>query len=288
MMFVDAKADQTGSAQRKLISVDGLRTVSLLGLLLLTSLSAGARESRIEVGVEQFDWREYDESGKRLLSETGPRVLIGFERLSGSAGGNSFFSLAVRGYFGNVDYQGHLQHPNGLLTPYSTNTHYWGVAIDPRYTVQFLSSRLNFIPSLSLGVGSELWLRDLRGIYGYKEYYAVGYARFEVGLKSRQPSGWFGRLGIKTPFLTREKVTGFYLDGACGDVELVPGGNSTVSFTIGYRLPNRSAVSLGYDGYQFSPSPRKEVRCDNQFSGVDIFQPRSEMMLLSVRYSVPL
>ncbi len=268
--------------------IGGLGMMFLLWLLLLISVSVEARENRIEVGAEQFDWQEHDESGKRLVTETGPRILVGFERLSDLASRDSFLSFAVHGYFGNIDYQGYLQHPDGSLTPYSTNTHYWGIAVEPGYNLQFPSSMLSFVPSLSLRAGGEWWLRDLRGIYGYKEYYGVGYVRFEIGVRSKRPSGWFSRLGIKAPFVTREKVAGFYLDGKCGDVDLIPDGNNTVSFTIGYRLSNRAAVSLGYDGYRFSSSPRKQVSCDSQFSGVEIFQPRSEMTLLSLRYSVPL
>ncbi len=272
---------------RRLNCLGHFRAGFLLWLLLIGTL-VEARENRIKFGVEQFVWREYDESGKRLLTETGPRILIGFEYSSRLADKDSLFNLAIRGYFGNVDYQGHLQHPDGLLTSYSSNTHYWGIAVESGYEVQFPSRQLNFVPVLSLATGGEWWLRDLRGIYGYKEHYGVGYLRFEVGLKSRQPTGWFSRLGIKVPFVIREKITDFYLDGKCDDVKLVPGENNTLLFTIGYRLANRAVVSLGYDGYRFSPSPQKPVRCDSRFSGAEIFQPRSDMTLFFLRYSVPL
>jgi len=273
--------------QCRLSCVSHFRAGFLLWLLLIGTL-VEARENRIKFGVEQFDWREYDGSGKRLLTETGSRILVGFEHSSRLAGKDSLFNLAIRGYFGNVDYRGHLQHPGGLLTAYSAKTHYWGIAVEPGYEAQFPSLQWSFIPTLSLGAGGEWWLRDLRGTYGYKEYYGVGYLRFEVGLKSKRPAGWFSRLGIKAPFLIREKITEFYLDGKCDDVKLTPGKNNTLSFTIGYHLVNRAVVSLGYDGYRFSPSSRKRVSCDSQFSGVEIFQPRSEMSLFMLRYSVPL
>jgi len=287
-MLINTGVDQHGFVQCRPNYIGYLNAWMALCLLLLVSSSVEARKKHLEVGLELFDWREYDEK-KRLLTETGPRVLVGFEYLSKTEVQNSFFSVTMRGYLGNVNYDGHLQNlDNGLLIPYSTNTHYWGVGIEPKYNLRFPVSMPDFVPSLSLGVGGDWWLRDLRGKYGYQERYSVGYTRFEIGVKSRQESGWFGRIGVKKPFLTREKITGLYLDGnACRDIDLVPSGNSTLSFTVGYRLLNRSTISLGYDGYSFSRSPDKRTYCGGQYSGKEVFQPRSEMALLSIRYSVP-
>jgi len=175
-----------------------------------------------------------------------------------------------------------------LLTPYSTDTHYWGAALDLRYNLQFSLPGLDLVPSLSLGIGGEWWLRDLRGAYGYQEYYAVGYSIADIGLRGARPTGWFGRLGLKSPFHVGERVSGFYLDGTCNDVELEPGENSTILATLGYRLSPRSDISLGYEAYRFSSSPRKLARCSGSTPLVEIYQPRSEMALFSLRYSVSL
>ncbi len=261
-----------------------LGSLSPLGLLVTGSV---AGEARIQVGMEQFDWREYGEDGGRLLREAGMRLAAGLEYNAGTPGKRRFFSLVARGYFGDVDYEGYLQYPEGRLTPYSTRTHYWGGLIEPRYTFRAYIPGWTVSPTFSAGIGGEWWLRDLRGEYGYREYYDVGYLRLEVGLESRRSTGWFGRLGMKSPFYLRERISGFYLQGACSDAELSPEENDVVSFTMGYRFSGKSIVSLDYDAYLFSPSPSVKVRCEKG-GGLEIHQPRSEMRLLSLRYSVVL
>ncbi len=247
-------------------------------------MAVGAGESRIELGMEQFDWNEYGQGGEHLLRESGTRLSIGLEHHFGS-GKRGLFSLLVRGYFGDVDYEGYLQYPDGQSAPYSTRTHYWGGVIEPRYIYRIAVPGTRLQSPLTLAIGGEWWLRDLRGKFGYREYYRIGYFRLEAGLERRQPSGWFIRAGVKSPFLVEERISGFYLDGACSDVELSPGENDTVSVTIGYRFRGHAAISIGYDAYLLSASPSKEVNCENG-TGLQIHQPKSKMQSLSLRYSI--
>ncbi len=258
--------------------------VFLSGMSIVTSV---AGEVRVQMGMEQFDWREYGKDGERLLREAGIRLAMGFEYSSRRPGEWRFFSLMARGYFGDVDYRGYLQYPEGRSTSYSTRTHYWGGIIEPRYTFRIHIPGSILLPTLSVGVGGEWWLRDLRGEYGYREKYEVAYARLEAGLESRRTTGWFVRTGVKSPFHLGERLSGFYLDGACEDVKLSPGKNDTVSFTVGYRFRGNATLSLDYDGYLFSASPKELVRCEKG-ARLEIHQPRSEMKTLSLRYSVAL
>jgi len=193
--------------------------------------------------------REYGKDGERLLREAGIRLATGFEYNSRRPGERRFFSLMARGYFGDVDYRGYLQYPEGRSSSYSTRTHYWGGIIEPRYTF-----RIHIPGSILL---------------------------------SRRTTGWFARAAVKSPFHLRERLSGFYLDGACEDVQLSPGKNDTVSFTLGYRFRGNATLSLDYDGYLFSASPKELVRCEKG-AWLEVHQPRSEMKTLSLRYSVAL
>jgi len=258
--------------------------VFLSGMSIATSV---AGEVRVQMGMEQFDWREYGKDGERLLREAGIRLATGFEYNSRRPGERRFFSLMARGYFGDVDYRGYLQYPEGRSSSYSTRTHYWGGIIEPRYTFRIHIPGSILLSTLSVGVGGEWWLRDLRGEYGYRENYEVAYARIEAGLESRRTTGWFARAAVKSPFHLRERLSGFYLDGACEDVQLSPGKNDTVSFTLGYRFRGNATLSLDYDGYLFSASPKELVRCEKG-AWLEVHQPRSEMKTLSLRYSVAL
>ncbi len=261
-------------------------TAGLFVVIAVPAVGMEAGESRVELGVEQFDWREYGENGDRSLLETGMRLAFGFEHRGRVVGKGGAFGVLVRGYFGNVAYKGYLQYVGGHSTPYSTRTHYWGGVVEPRYIFRVPFSSKGLSLSFIFGAGGEWWLRDLRGEYGYREYYDVGYVRLEAGMEE-QTNGWFGRVGMKSPFLLRERISGFYLDGACSDVSLSPGKNNTTVVSIGYRFRSQSVLSLNYDAYLLSPSPGRRVRCENN-AALEIYQPKSEMRLISIRYSIPL
>ena len=241
----------------------------------------------MNVGVESFRWEEFS-GGQRLLSETGPRLVVGFtlDRLLQGNQTNPY-SAEARAYLGVVDYDGQTQ--SGVSA--KTDVNYFGVSAEAMGGLRLVgSARMDLLG----GVGVDTWTRDLQdGVtangsvaHGYQEDYFILYGKLGPGFLFRSEARRaYLQFGLKYPLYTYERV---YLSsiGYDSDVELEPG--KKISGFAKWRMSwgketdrSRFAASIYYDSFRFSASKSKTVSA----AGVlySVYQPESRMDVLGAR-----
>lgn len=204
-------------------------------LLSTISLHAMGREGSFEFGLENYDWKEYDTDGSRLLAEFGQRYVLTYH----SAKFTPLVSNLSRFYFGDVFYDGSLQHEDGSRTPYTSTTGYFGFSTESTWK----KMAGDFTSEFSLGL--DIWSRtlDKYGPYGYVETYTVFYSRFGIRHTAQQ---WTGRAGLKLPLLVDESVNGSF--------SLSPQPEPSFYTEIAYQH-RQFQLTLYYDTYRFAASP---------------------------------
>lgn len=239
-------------------------------------------EMNINTGIEQFNWKEYERSGQKLLEESGLRTFIGFEMMKDVDAG---FLLGFAGkiYTGRVDYDGASQDSlTGETTPFKTDTNYFGAETElrPRYRTQPAFLSRHYI-DLAGTVGLDVWFRqlvdgtNLKGerVLGYIENYFIFYARagFEITPKNRS-KGLYAGVGVKYPFLAFEKA---YLTriGYDSDPVLRPQPGISYYGHVGIRLNRKWRITAYYDSYNFGKSP--EVLAQQNGVQYLVHQPES-------------
>ncbi|MEK7223187.1 MAG: hypothetical protein AAB156_02830 [Pseudomonadota bacterium] len=242
----------------------------------------------VNAGVENFCWEEFS-GGRRLLSETGPRLVVGFtlDRLLQGNQTNPY-SAEARAYLGVVDYDGQTQ--SGVSA--KTDVDYFGVSAEAMGGLRLVGS-----PRMDLlgGVGMDTWTRDIQdGVtangstaLGYREDYFILYGKLGPGfLFQSETSRSYLQFGLKYPFYTYERA---YLTsiGFDSDVELAPGkqlsGYVKWQMNWGRQADKpRFGVSFYYDSYRFSASASKTVSAGSTL--YNVHQPESRMDVLGARF----
>jgi len=241
----------------------------------------------VNAGVESFRWEEFS-GGQRLLSETGPRLTVGFtlDHLQQGDQTNPY-ALEARAYLGVVDYDGQTQ--SGVSA--KTDVNYFGVSAEAMGGLRLAG---NLHMDLLGGVGVDTWTRDLQdGVtangstaLGYREDYFILYGKLGPGfLFQSETSRSYLQFGLKYPFYTYERA---YLTsiGFDSDVELAPGkqlsGYAKWQMNWGRATDKpRFGVSFYYDSYRFSASASKTVSAGSALYSVH--QPESRMDVLGAR-----
>ena len=247
-------------------------------LLILGSVTSTAyAEISVYGGLERFNWREYDSSGRELLEESGYRLVTGFESV---AEGESGILLDYEGRFygSSVDYDGETQDS----VPLDSKTSYAGLLAEYKPHLRLQPARFegSYI-DITSALGVDYWIRLLhdgtdrigRSVSGYIEEYLIMYVR--LGLERRPRTvlkNWYAGAGIKYPVYTYEKA---YLSriGYDGDPVLRPDPDYSLYVKAGYRFSGKYSFSFYYDGYNFRKSPTVRARR----SGVQflVHQPES-------------
>lgn len=237
-------------------------------LLVATVLPAQAEQLAVTFGGEYFSWREYQDDS-RLLEETGLRYFLGLEA-EASPAGNWGYGLRSRLYLGRVGYDGQTQ--SGVS--HSTDTDYSGFSAELDLTHRIARSELS--PQgwgVRVSVGFDTWLRSLQdndGVYGYDEFYRVGYGR--LGALYSGGQGWSAQGGVKLPFYTSEHV-GLTRVGYDSDPTLKPQADYSLYASVDYRFNPRWSLGGYYDSYRFKQSDSEQVtRLDTLYN---IWQPES-------------
>lgn len=241
----------------------------------------------MNAGVESFRWEEFS-GGQRLLSETGPRLSIGFmlDHLLQADQSNPY-SAEVRIYLGVVDYDGQTQ--TGVSA--RTDVDYFGVNAEVMGGLR-LTGGLHV--DLLGGLGLDTWTRELQdGVtangtvaLGYRENYFILYGKLGPGfLFQSEARRAYLQFGLKYPFYTYERA---YLTdiGFDSDVELAPGkqlsGYAKWQMNWGRETDKpRFGVSFYYDSFRFSASASKTVTAAGKLYRVH--QPESRMDVLGAR-----
>ena len=237
----------------------------------------------IHLGLESFTWKERDANDDQLLKETGPRLsaAITVDNLM-RRGEGGLFALELRGYYGEVDYEGETQ--GGVAI--QSETEYAGAALEGRIGYRFPLDWSPLAIDPMAGLGAELWDRDIKdaGYYdtqqnewktssGYKETYQIIYAKAGLGLAETKNTTWMGRLevGAKYPLFTNEEVSILSED-------LNPGRkHSLYAQYEAFRQGKKSEIGLTlyYESYRFGKSPQVEP---------GFLQPESDMDVIGLRF----
>jgi hypothetical protein len=239
-----------------------------LGFVIYAGVIASARaDLGIWFGAESFRWREFDDSGARLLEESGPRFRVGADW--SWAFGEPRLLLDVRGsiYLGSVDYDGQACTLAGACTPFQTDTEYTGAEAGATVTRRFGEA---FGGEVFAGGGVDTWRRDVKGrgsVRGAIEDWYVFYAVAGGGIyRSGATSRFDARLGVKYPFYTEEFPDTY-------DVVLNPEGRPSLFARISadFLDGGRPRWGLGayYDRYRWDRSDRE------QDGSVLVWQPES-------------
>ncbi|MCW8918202.1 MAG: hypothetical protein OQL08_05255 [Gammaproteobacteria bacterium] len=251
-------------------------------LLVLLPAWVGAEEIQVSYAVERFLWEEFDNSGHKLLDESGFRHRVA---LHGKSAFNSKWQGDVTaGFaFGSVDYEGQTQ--SGV--PVSTDTDYRGYGLEAGigYFPGQLPSAGMAGAALRLALGLDGWERSLQGAGGYNEEYRVTYGRL-AGVYL-VPVAWRLELGVKLPLAVAERVD-LSAYGYTDEVNLSPKGRPSLYLTWHYQISDRLTFSLDYDGYLFDKSDDDVVYNEIDGNYYAIHQPRSEMQTLGLAITLSL
>ena len=266
-----------------------------LTLCMLAVSAAHANEAfpepsfAVNAGVESFRWEEFS-GGQRLLSETGPRLTVGFmlDRLLQDDQINPY-AVEARLYLGVVDYDGQTQ--SGVSA--QTDVDYFGFNAEVLGGLR-PKTKNGWQMDLLGGLGVDTWTRELQNgvtangsvALGYREDYFIIYGKLGPGflMNSGAGRGYF-QFGIKYPLFTYERV---YLSsiGYDNDVELAPGkrlsGFAKWQMNWGRAADKpRFGVSVYYDSFRFSASASKTVTAAG--AAFSVRQPESRMDVLGAR-----
>jgi hypothetical protein len=255
--------------------------IALLVVFEISHVSVAAAEGFYLYGVvESFTWKEFDDSGARLVKESGPLFGIG---IAYSHEFDDKLIFAPRGeiFFGSVDYDGQTQTGE----PVTSTVGYFGFKLEGD-----LGRKFKVTQSFSLepfgGLGLRWWLRDIHDgttatggtAYGYTEGWTTFYGRLgirgDVDLSSR--TQMFAEAGLKLPLYNEN--TAYLSDAGLGsDVTLYPGKSLSSFAEVGMQI-NRFKASLFYDGMRFSKSAVVDIG-----GGIGVFQPKSSADIYGVK-----
>ncbi len=237
------------------------------------------RPYTLSLGLEQFRWQEYDDSGQRLLTEQGPRGLV---RLDITARERPAWHIRARlkAYGGVIDYDG--QDGNGTFV--SSDTDYRGGSGELELGLHGRSAASGRL-GLDLAVGVEAWRRDISNsrnavgapVDGFREDYRLVSGR--VGIAYAVARGAYrARLqaGLYRPFRVDEDIV---LYGR--SLQLHP--RPRWSAYLAWRLEaGRRTLEIRYEGRRFAASDAIAVINPTTSDSESVWQPRSQADLIEL------
>ena len=227
---------------------------------------------------EQFEWKEFDDDGGRILKESGPLFGVG-GRVDFDTGKGVHVEGLAEGFFGRVDYDGATQ--SGV--PVSSRTKYAGATAEAT-----LALPLKMGPGLSAGpfggAGGRLWRRDLEDSgdsYGYVENWTTlyGIAGFRAAGRMGSNAELYGKAAVKLPFYNRVNYDFSRLNGP-DDVEVEPDGKASPFLEVGITVGDFLLAGF-YEEMHFEKSNQAEIG-----NSIIVWQPESEAAMFGVRAGV--
>lgn len=256
--------------------------IPLIPVLILAaspSMSAGLEELASYGYGGYFTWREYEDSGRRILKERGP--LFGAGVSSRIDLGSKALILQLKAeLFGTVaDYEGETQSATPALDgrPVESDARYFGGRIEGDMGWHLPSKDLSVEPFI--GIGLRSWLRDIAKststtaagdrfpVAGATEYWDTVYSRYGMRVRVDLTSNTTLQMegGAKYPLYTRNEAR----DTIAGDVTIEPRPQWSAFAEVALRHKSlRPAIF--YEGFRFRRS-HDEKRGDYL-----IWQPESE------------
>ncbi len=271
--------------KREMIQCHSVRMVLpvVICLVVLFHASFAAAEGFYLYGaVESFAWKEFADSGERVVKESGPLFGIG---LAYSHEFEDRITVSPKGefFFGSVDYDGQTQ--TGV--PVTSSVGYFGFTFDGDISMKFKVTQRFFLEPFG-GAGLRLWIRDIKNgttstgavASGYTERWITLYGRLGArgGIDVSKQTTMFFEAGVKLPFFNEN--TAYLSDAGLGsDVTLHPGRQASFFAEAGTKV-SRVRASLFYDSLRFSKSA-------GVVSGAFVFwQPQSTMDVYGVKVGV--
>ncbi len=212
--------------------------------------TAMPKEFSLDLSPEYFIWEEDTPVGK--VRETGPRVQLGLTYREQKERG-WLFGAILRGYYGNVQYNGFNQILNSdgsvTFTPATTRTEYVGGLVEAQALWKSPLTE-DYSGSWKGAVGADIWDRSLSGSGGYDELWTVAYARGGYEIAPQNQTGWLGDVGIKMPMNAANTANfpGF------GHVTVHPKPRPSGYLEGGYKFNNTLALTAYFDSYWFGQS----------------------------------
>lgn len=240
-----------------------------VGLAGWTSAVAAER-TMFYLGSEYYSWREYDDSGTRILEESGPRYFLGISDTKEMAP-HWEMTFDMRMYAARVSYEG--QTNSTPPQPFTTHTDYHGLSAELT-TIGFLNDESAPQRWGVLGtLGVDAWQRDINSkltVAGYTETYHISYGRLGLAVVG---NAWRLEGGVKYPFATHEAV-GLSAVGY-DNAALSPTPAISAFASAHYRIDSRWQIIGYYDSYRFDKSPVKTLTSGGIPVGT-VWQPKIE------------
>lgn len=265
-----------------------LVAAAVLAYALLHGMAATA--TTLSFGSDYFSWREFDESGSKLLEETGMRYFLSFDGMMNPEA-DLRFGIGAKIYAAEVDYDG--QDQSGI--PAISSTDYVGFNGEMRIHAAISGSR--FLDRARWYVvvagGGDAWQRDIHSIpgvaSGYVEDYTLFYGRIGLLREVKETGGLLLSFGVKMPVYIHEQVL-------LGDgVTLNPTGQPSGYMSLGMKLFERLTVRVSYDSYLFDSSDRSDpVKLNGAYMDLNgdgvvpdrVYQPESSQHTIGVSFEV--
>lgn len=239
----------------------------------------------VHMGVEYYTWEEFDGSGSRLLSESGPRGTLSLSIGNANRRTPGFvYRIDGRGYYGDISYDGKTQPAPSVKV--QSDTRYIGGQAEFTGGYRFV----DVLPATSLDVlasgGLSKWQRKIfdtqtaggTPVSGSTENYRVFYVKAGVGL-FHVLGRWshYLQLGVKEPVDIRE-------DAHFSGSSVVVNPRRHISFYLSWEIDRLNArqqrtfgVTIYYDSLRLDQSPSVRVGSDV------VYQPESHQNMLGVQ-----
>jgi hypothetical protein len=261
------------SGKREMLLKKSVAIVAILMLVITTHMvlfstpAIATNEFDVYLKAESFTWKEFNDSGARLLKESGPIYGVGLSVKSDDI--YKLLTLKAKGelFGGSVDYDGQTQ----AGTPVKTDTDYLGFKIETDGGWKFILKEKSSLEPFA-GLGFRWWIRDLKSTssaIGYEEKWWSFYARLGIHgdhIFSNQLKA-FVNAGVKLPIHNENKADLRVI--GLSTVTLEPGKEASVFAELGLKWKMLKA-SVFYEDMRFSKSDIVRI------GSAQVWQPESK------------
>jgi hypothetical protein len=214
-----------------------------------------------------FKWTETLPTGNKALDETGVLYGLGFDAKHSSRSSPLFMLAKGEVFFGQVDYDGHVQ----AGYPVKTDSTYFGMDVEGGIGFHIGGEKALLAPFAELGW--KWWSRDIadatfidgtgtvQDAVGYSELWSMYFAKLGIWGSASISKSSFASIeaGVLFPLYTKSDVS-------LASVKLEPKGQPSPFAEVGISI-KKFRVAAYYESLRFDESPI--------VGGV--FQPKSEM-----------
>jgi len=250
----------------------------LLSLLSTVSLAAGETgfdgfSGGIGVGLMNFDLKEFNRQGDRLVQESG--WLPGIDAAVSGGKNPLRGSLRASYYAGDIDYDGQTQ--SGVAIDSSSDQKIWDISALAAYRLPLLAP---LSTSLYGGGGYRHWRRDIQSvgsISGLDETYRWGRAQAGLNLEWRRGANLWILDGRLTRTLNPQVEVDFQHTFDTANLDLGQRWGWITELAWRHRISARLSAGLKafYERWDFGKSELETLTANGAAAG-SVFQPRIE------------